>query len=288
MSRTTRFPNRTFRTALRRSAIGIALTASFGLGSLVAPASSHYWIGYASSPPTITGTAQQGQTLTEVHASWTERATGYSYQWLRCDSWGASCATIVSATSQTYVPVEADVGHKLRVQETETTFWGFSHREQSAATAAVVPPTPTSTSNAGGSATPAESVTGPSAAHVFLSSRPVIVTRRGTAPIQVSCPADAGEGCRGTITIRLSEPPARGARALISRCARGCRPLGSAKYEARAGKKVRVRVKIASVGRRLLARRKALRVTVVATSVSGGNTTTTTLTTTLKASARVA
>ena len=36
-------------------------------------------------PPTITGTAQQGKTLTEVHGEWTNEPESYEYKWERCD-----------------------------------------------------------------------------------------------------------------------------------------------------------------------------------------------------------
>src|SRR5438132_12303368 len=42
----------------------------------------------STSPPTITGTPKQGQTLTEVHGSWTNSPTSYAYQWLQCNSEG--------------------------------------------------------------------------------------------------------------------------------------------------------------------------------------------------------
>src|SRR5207253_3109015 len=70
-----------------------------------------------TAPPTITGTAQQGQTLTEHSGSWTNNPTSFGYQWLQCDSSGNNCAAIAGATSQTYVPVTGDVGHAIRVQE---------------------------------------------------------------------------------------------------------------------------------------------------------------------------
>jgi YVTN family beta-propeller protein len=123
---------------------------------------------------------------------------------------------------------------------------------------------------------------------VGISTSSVTMTSRGDAVIDVSCPASAHEGCRGTITIRLAQPRARHAQAIAARCGRGCRPLGSAKYEARAGQKIHVRVHIASYGRRLLARRHALRVTVTATSVAGGRTATSSRTITLRAHTRAA
>ena len=71
-----------------------------------------------TSPPTITGTAQQGQTLTEHNGSWTNEPTSFAYQWLQCDSLGNGCLPISGATGQTYVPVAGDVGHTIKVQET--------------------------------------------------------------------------------------------------------------------------------------------------------------------------
>ena len=68
-----------------------------------------------TSPPTITGAAQQGQTLTDVHGSWTNSPTSYTYQWLRCNSSGESCVLIALAAAQAYVPGAEDVGHTLRV-----------------------------------------------------------------------------------------------------------------------------------------------------------------------------
>src|SRR5207302_8962753 len=56
-----------------------------------------------SSPPTITGTAQQGQTLTEHHGTWTNEPTSFAYQWLQCNTTGISCQPIANAKAQTYV-----------------------------------------------------------------------------------------------------------------------------------------------------------------------------------------
>ncbi len=262
---------------LRRTAcICLTLAAGMGVCDLAVPASSHAWAWDATLQPTITGIAQQGQTLTATPGSWAHSPSAYSYQWLRCAASGESCVPIAGATAQTYVPVAEDVGRELRVQQASEEFMGHFRSAWSAATAVVLPVAPSNTA----------ATVAPRATPVVVASRPVTVTQRGEAQIALSCPAQAREGCRGTVTIRLAEPAAR--RAVAARCARGCRPLGSANYEARAGKKIRVRVHIASVGRHLLARRKALRVRVVTTSVSGADTSTTVLTTTLRAAVRVA
>ena len=94
------------------------------------------------APPTVTGTAQQGKTLEEVHGKWSNSPTGYAYQWLQCDGAGANCKAITGATSQSYVPVEADVGHALRVEETASNAAGAGKPATSLATAAVLPAAP--------------------------------------------------------------------------------------------------------------------------------------------------
>jgi hypothetical protein len=65
--------------------------------------------------PTISGTAETGETLTAGDGTWSgSPSPSYSYRWLR-DS-----ETIPGATAATYVIIEADEGHKLRVEVTAT------------------------------------------------------------------------------------------------------------------------------------------------------------------------
>ncbi len=264
----------------------LALLAGVGcLGwGLVAPAASFAFAPVNTSPPTITGVAQQGQTLSEVHGSWTitpgghsyprwDEPTGYAYQWLRCNSSGAGCSPIANAVAQTYVPVTEDVGHMLRVLETANYAGGSTSTAESPATA-LVSSQPTATAPPTVQPTP-----------VITSLRSATITKQGDALIPVGCPASVAGGCRGkiTITLQIGEPHARRARA--ARCGRGCRSLGSANYEARAGQKISVRVHIASFGRHLVTRRKSVRVTLTATSVEGGQTATVTRAIALKATA---
>src|SRR5207245_951252 len=73
-----------------------------------------------TSPPTIGGTAQVGQTLTANPGTWTGTAPiTYSYLWQRCDGSGANCASTGVATA-TYPLSSADVTHTLRVAVTAT------------------------------------------------------------------------------------------------------------------------------------------------------------------------
>jgi hypothetical protein len=72
----------------------------------------------STSPPTISGTALEGQILTEAHGAWNPSPTSYSYQWEGCEASGSGCSPIEGATSQTYTLTAAQVCHTIRVQET--------------------------------------------------------------------------------------------------------------------------------------------------------------------------
>jgi hypothetical protein len=67
------------------------------------------------TPPTITGTAQQGQTLTATPGTWSADDATFAYQWQHCDAAGANCADIAGATAQTYGVTSTDVGTTLHV-----------------------------------------------------------------------------------------------------------------------------------------------------------------------------
>ena len=72
------------------------------------------------TPPRISGSASQGQVLsaspgTWLGSPWVGSPTGYSYQWSRCNSTGAHCAPIATATSASYTVAPADVNAALRV-----------------------------------------------------------------------------------------------------------------------------------------------------------------------------
>src|SRR5436189_120440 len=90
-----------------------------------------------TTSPVISGLAQVGQTLTASTGSWSGTTSiTYAYQWLRCDSGGASCAAIAAATAQTHLLGSGDAASTLRVKVTATNSVGSAFA-QSAQTAIV-------------------------------------------------------------------------------------------------------------------------------------------------------
>jgi hypothetical protein len=93
-----------------------------------------------TSLPEISGTVQEGQTVTASNGSWSGTTPiSYGYQWQRCEASGASCGSIGQATGQNYVVSSKDVNRTLRVQVTGTNSAGTS-QALSAATGSIAAP----------------------------------------------------------------------------------------------------------------------------------------------------
>jgi hypothetical protein len=119
--------------------VGIAV-AAIVIGAVFGSPLSGEAAGQAApantATPSISGTPQEGQTLTASNGTWSGSPTGFTYAWSRCDQNGDTCTAIAGATAQTYQAASADVGHTLRVTVTATNADG-STPATSAPTAAV-------------------------------------------------------------------------------------------------------------------------------------------------------
>jgi len=72
-----------------------------------------------STPPSVSGTAQDGMTLTASAGAWDgTQPIAYAYQWKRCDEAGTSCAEITGATSTTYKLTSDDIGSTIEIRVT--------------------------------------------------------------------------------------------------------------------------------------------------------------------------
>jgi hypothetical protein len=86
---------------------GLALLAGVGSAASVAKPVN-------TRPPTISGTAQDGRTLTGDRGEWDNNPSDYDYAWLRCDRTGGSCAAITGTNSREYTAKAVDAGNTLR------------------------------------------------------------------------------------------------------------------------------------------------------------------------------
>src|SRR5262245_56752038 len=104
----------------------LAATAGFATAGGSEPANT--------SPPTISGSPQIGQTLTAASGAWSgAMPITYAFQWRRCTS---SCSSISGATDDNYPVGSADVGAKMQVRVTAANTSGSTSAD-SATTATV-------------------------------------------------------------------------------------------------------------------------------------------------------
>ena len=90
--------------------------------------------------PTVTGSAEQGQTLTTSNGSWSGSPTGYQYGWEDCDNSGNNCTSISDATGSTYTLTSGDVGHTIRSVVTVSNDGGSATASSGRTAVVTVPP----------------------------------------------------------------------------------------------------------------------------------------------------
>ena len=141
----------------------------------------------ATGAPTITGTAQVGETLTAVTTGIMDAdgltSVSYSYQWIRVDADGTSNpADITDETDATYTLVDADLGKKIKVRVTFVDDASHTETLTSAATATVgaVATGPPTVNDVAVTSTPASGTT------YYLAGEVIEFTVTFSAPVTVT------------------------------------------------------------------------------------------------------
>jgi hypothetical protein len=120
----------TLRVAVTATNPAGAATATSGTTTIVAGAST---TPADTSPPTISGTARQGQTLTASLGAWVgTQPIIYAYEWQRCNTTGADCVAVAGTSGGTYTLTAADVGSTVRVSVSVTNSAGIDTATSSA------------------------------------------------------------------------------------------------------------------------------------------------------------
>jgi hypothetical protein len=217
---------------------GLAVFATSGAAANGAPVNT--------SPPTISGTVQQGQNLHASRGTWSgTQPITYTYRWQRCDQNGASCAAIGTATNSDYKLTSADVGNTVRAMVTakNSTGTGTAVSAQTAVVAApqqpanTIPPAISGTAQIGQTLTVSNGTwTGPGTltfTYKWLrcdaNGGSCIVITGGTSSSLLLSAADSGHSLRARVIARNANGSTAATTvptAVVSSKANGC-PIGA-------------------------------------------------------------
>lgn len=150
------------------------------------------------SPPAVSGTPVEGQTLTTSNGTWAGTTPmTFTYSWRRCDENGGSCSQIGGATDKTYVLKKVDVGNTIRSRVTARNSDG-STSSTSVPTAVIRAATPAPTGCNGNAPIQIANVALPDRLNIDGQSiSPTVVTRSTssiTVRFHVSCKGKAVQG----------------------------------------------------------------------------------------------
>jgi hypothetical protein len=117
------------RPGLRGVSWSLALVFAVALFGAVVAAAKSTAVPQNTAPPTISGNAREGETLSASTGTWDNSPTKFAYQWQRCSSSGTGCADVTGAQDRSYTAASADVDHTLRVVVTASNADGQSTSE---------------------------------------------------------------------------------------------------------------------------------------------------------------
>ena len=121
--------------------IRFRVTAANGDGSTTATSAQTATVTASGKPantaaPTVSGTPQDGSTLTGSNGTWSNSPTKFEVLWMRCDKAGGACSGINGANRSTYTLTSADVNNTVRFRVTASNSAG-SETATSAPTALI-------------------------------------------------------------------------------------------------------------------------------------------------------
>jgi hypothetical protein len=114
---------------------GHASVTSASIGPVLPPAPAN------GKAPAITGTPQQGDTLSVSNGTWSNGPTGFSYAWEECTT-SANCSPIPGATSNSYTLSTADIGFTIVCVVTANGPGGSTSATSNKTAAVAAAPTP--------------------------------------------------------------------------------------------------------------------------------------------------
>ncbi len=186
--------------------IGLGVFAGAGVAArAVAPVNT--------SPPTVTGTAQEGHTLTGDKGKWSGVPTDYNYFWTRCNKGGNACSNISGAHATTYALTSVDVGNTVRFKVEAKNADGstFASSDQTAVIAAATkppPPPPATGCPAGSGPVKVTDVSSPARLLIDGQQANPSVVHRGTRQIilRYHVSACGGRSVQGALVYATAVP----------------------------------------------------------------------------------
>jgi len=201
----------------------VAIGAAFGAGVaavVVSALAAFAGSGAAASQakpvntqlPTISGTAQEGQTLHGDRGNWTNSPTDYNWYWFRCGPNGGNCNQNGKADGQhDYLLAQADVGKTIRLRIRAKNSDGQTDATSAQTALIVKAPTPPPPSNGcppGGNPKQVANITGPANLIVDgFTPNPSIVGRSTTAwTLTVHVTSSCGGNVQGALVYGTATP----------------------------------------------------------------------------------
>jgi len=187
------------------SVIAVTLVGVGSAASQAAPVNT--------SPPTISGTAREGETLTANNGTWTgDGPITFAYQWQRCDRNGGACSTIGGADNRTYTLRNPDVGSTIRLRVTATNKDGSTARTTVptavVADRAAAPPTTATGCPTGTGPIPVASITPP--ARLLIDGQSIspspVGSSTGSITIRFHVSACGGRAVQGALVYGTAVP----------------------------------------------------------------------------------